>query len=210
MFSNWFNVGVQCTSYRSVLMCGIGMYSRLIRGWVQCTRYMSGLMCDIVFQLLIRDGGTVYSEYFWVDVWYRYSAIDLRGGGGGKCTRNRCKLTRGEYGMEWWQAIDSQFGTMYPVHVWFDMWWVWYRMVTSDWFTVWYSVPGYMSGSTCGDYGMEWYKAIDSRRGTVYPVQFYVDKWRVWYVMVTCDWFAVGYRYPVHVWFGMWWAWCSW
>ena len=82
--------------------------------------------------------------------------------------------------------------------------------MTSDWFTVWYSVPGYMSGSTCGNYGMKWYPAIDSRRGTVYPVHVWFDMRWVWYEMVTSDWFAVGYRYPVHVWFDMWWAWCSW
>ena len=197
---------------------------------------MSRLMCEIVFQLLICDGVTIYSEYFWVDVWYRYSAIDSRGysvpgtvlrwhvvsmvwngdqrliHNSVQCTRYMSGLACGEYGIEWWPVIDSQFGTVYPVHVWFGMWWVWYRMVTSDWFTVWYSVPGYMIGSTCGDYGTKWYPAIDSRRGTVYPVQFYVDTWWVWspYVMVTSDWFAVGYRYPVHVCFDMWWAWCSW
>ena len=136
MYSRLIRGWVQCTRYMSVLMCSIGMYSRLIRGWVQCTRYMSGLMCDIVFQWLIRDGGTIYSEYFWVDAWYRYSVIDSQFGtvylvtcpvrhmvimvwngiqrltrGGVQCTRYSSTLTRGEYGMEWWQAIDSQLGT---------------------------------------------------------------------------------------------------
>ena len=178
MFSNWFNVGVQCTSYRSVLMCGIGMYSRLIRGWVQCTRYMSGLMCDIVFQLLIRDGGTVYSEYFWVDVWYRYSAIDLRGvsvPGTGvswhvvsmlwngdkrlihnsvQCIRYMSGLTCGEYGIEWWPVIDSQFGTVYPVtcpvrHVVIMVWNGIKRLIRGG-----VQSTRYSSTLTSGEYGM--------------------------------------------------------
>ena len=50
MFSNWFTVGVQCTRYRSVLMCAIGMYSDTIDSWL----------------------GTVYPVHVWVDVRYMY------------------------------------------------------------------------------------------------------------------------------------------
>ena len=153
---------------------------------------MSRLMCEIVFQLLICDGGTIYSEYFWVDVWYRYSAIDSRGYSvpgtvlhwhmvsmvwngdqrliynSVQCTRYMSGLACGEYGIEWWPVIDSQFGTVYPVtwsvrHV-----VIMVRNGIQRLFRGGVQCTRYSSMFTRGEYGhrMLWWQAIDSQLGT--------------------------------------------
>ena len=114
---------------------------------VQFTRNISGLMCGIGIQRLIRGGysvpGTVLRWHVVSMVWNGDQRLIHNSV---QCTRYMSGLACGEYGIEWWPVIDSQFGTVYPVtwsvrHV-VIMVQNFPKKISSDWFAAGYSVPG--------------------------------------------------------------------